>query len=108
MSDKIGRKPIVMFSWIGIAICFLFAPFSIKAFHGSLRDRPYLLVLGGFFQVFGGGVPVLMSTLYSIAADVSTEENKYVNANVLYNLPLTNMQVKALFVVCLWCRGRRY
>ncbi|KAM0240581.1 hypothetical protein ACHAPO_002482 [Fusarium lateritium] len=76
MSDKIGRKPTIMFAWVGIAVCFLFAPFSIKAFQGSLRDRPYILVLGGFFQVFGGGVPVLMSTLYSIAADVSTEENK--------------------------------
>ena len=76
MSDKIGRKPTLMFSWVGIAVCYLFAPFSIKAFHGSLRDRPYLLVLGGFFQIFGGGIPVLMSTLYSIAADVSTEENK--------------------------------
>ncbi|RGP73028.1 mfs transporter [Fusarium sporotrichioides] len=76
MSDKIGRKPTIMFAWIGIAVCFLFAPFSIKAFQGSLRDRPYVLVLGGFFQVFGGGIPVLMSTLYSIAADVSTEEDK--------------------------------
>ncbi|KAI1056734.1 hypothetical protein LB507_001838 [Fusarium sp. FIESC RH6] len=76
MSDKIGRKPTLMFSWIGIAVCYLFAPFSIKAFQGSLRDRPYVLVLGGFFQIFGGGIPVLMSTLYSIAADVSTEENK--------------------------------
>ncbi|KAH7192191.1 major facilitator superfamily domain-containing protein [Fusarium flagelliforme] len=76
MSDKIGRKPTLMFSWVGIAVCYLFAPFSIKAFQGSLRDRPYMLVLGGFFQIFGGGIPVLMSTLYSIAADVSTEENK--------------------------------
>ncbi|RGP79932.1 mfs transporter [Fusarium longipes] len=76
MSDKIGRKPTIMFSWIGIAVSFLFTPFSIKVLRGSLRDRPYVLVLGGLFQVFGGGVPVFISTLYSMTADVSTEENK--------------------------------
>ncbi|KAM0348034.1 hypothetical protein ACHAPU_004537 [Fusarium lateritium] len=76
MSDKIGRKPTVMFAWGGIAVTFLFAPFSIKAFHGELREKPYLLIMGGFFQLFGGGVPVMLSTLYSIAADVSSEENK--------------------------------
>lgn len=76
MSDKIGRKPTVLFSWAGIAVCFLFAPFSIKAFQGELREKPYLLIMGGFFQIFGGGVPVMLSTLYSIAADVSSEEDK--------------------------------
>ncbi|KAF4962800.1 hypothetical protein FSARC_9138 [Fusarium sarcochroum] len=76
MSDKIGRKPTILFAWGGIAVTFLFAPFSIKAFQGSLREHPYLLVTGGFFQIFGGGVPVMLSTLYSIAADVSSEEDK--------------------------------
>jgi MFS family permease len=76
MSDKIGRKPTVMLAWSGIAVCFLFAPFSMKAFQGELREKPYLLILGGFFQIFGGGIPVMFSTLYSIAADVSSEEDK--------------------------------
>ncbi|KAF5026536.1 hypothetical protein F66182_1396 [Fusarium sp. NRRL 66182] len=76
MSDKIGRKPTVMFAYGGVAVTFLFSPFSLKAYSAELREHPYIMLIGGFFQIFGGGVPVMISTLYSIAADVSSEEHK--------------------------------
>jgi hypothetical protein len=41
--------------------------------------------MGGFFQIFGGGVPVMLSTLYSIAADVSSEEDKSVYNNPFFD-----------------------
>ncbi|KAF4466490.1 mfs transporter [Fusarium albosuccineum] len=76
MSDKVGRKPTIIFAWSGLAAAFLFAPFSLKVWQTTLRDDPYVVLLGAFFQLFGGGIPVMLSTLYAVAADVSTEQNK--------------------------------
>ncbi|KAF5007802.1 hypothetical protein FDECE_5885 [Fusarium decemcellulare] len=76
MSDKIGRKPTIIFAWSGLAVAFLFAPFSLKVWQTTLREDPYVVLMGAFFQLFGGGIPVMLSTLYAVAADVSTEQNK--------------------------------
>jgi hypothetical protein len=42
----------------------------------TMREHPYMMLYGSFMTLIGGGIPVLMSTLYAMAADVSTEETK--------------------------------
>ncbi|KAF4981001.1 hypothetical protein FZEAL_3116 [Fusarium zealandicum] len=69
MSDKIGRKPTVLLSYAGVAVTFLFGPFCLKMFQMSLRENPYLVLMSASFQLVGGGIPVLLATLYAIAAD---------------------------------------
>ncbi|KAM5342366.1 hypothetical protein ACJ41O_013332 [Fusarium nematophilum] len=76
MSDKIGRKPTIIFAYSGVAVAFLFGPFALKMFRDQFRENPYLLLVGAFFQLLGGGVPVFLSTLYAVAADVSSEKDK--------------------------------
>ncbi|KAI5461453.1 major facilitator superfamily domain-containing protein [Mariannaea sp. PMI_226] len=76
MSDKIGRKPTVIFSYAGVAFSMGIGPFFLKDLQQLIRDKPYILLIGSIFQLFGGGIPVLLSTLYAIAADVSSEEEK--------------------------------
>lgn len=76
MADKVGRKPIVILSYSGVAVAFGVGPIVMKCFQDQLRANPYLLLGGNLFQIIGGGIPVLMPTLYSIAADVSSEEDK--------------------------------
>ncbi|KPM44028.1 hypothetical protein AK830_g2495 [Neonectria ditissima] len=76
MADKIGRKPTVIFAYVGVAVSFCFGPIILKGLQQPIRDHPYLLLTGVVFQLFGGGVPVLLNTLYAIAADVSSEEDK--------------------------------
>ncbi|KAF7558684.1 hypothetical protein G7046_g5482 [Stylonectria norvegica] len=82
MADKLGRKPTVIFAYFGVTISFTFGPIMLWVFQMQIRRNPYLLMLGSAFQVLGGGVPVLLNTLYSIAADVSTETDKA--SNFLY------------------------
>ncbi|KAF7550052.1 hypothetical protein G7Z17_g5968 [Cylindrodendrum hubeiense] len=76
MADKIGRKPTVIFAYSGVAVSFGFGPLFLKAMQQPIRDNPYLLLIGTGFQLFGGGVQVLLTTFYAIAADVSSEEEK--------------------------------
>ncbi|KAK7403628.1 hypothetical protein QQX98_010593 [Neonectria punicea] len=76
MADKIGRKPTVIFAYSGVAVSFGFGPVVLKGLQQPIRDNPYLLLMGAVFQLFGGGIPVLLNTLYAIAADVSSEEDK--------------------------------
>ncbi|KAH6987755.1 major facilitator superfamily domain-containing protein [Ilyonectria sp. MPI-CAGE-AT-0026] len=76
MADKIGRKPTVIFAYSGVALTFGIGPFALKIFQQQIRDNPYVLLTGSLFQLLGGGVPVLLSTFYAIAADVSSEEDK--------------------------------
>ncbi|RSM15255.1 hypothetical protein CEP52_000841 [Fusarium oligoseptatum] len=76
MSDKIGRKPTLLFSYSGVAVSFLFGPAALKSSQDALRENPYILLWGCVFQIFGGGIPVMLNTLYAVAADVSTEQDK--------------------------------
>jgi PCFT/HCP family folate transporter-like MFS transporter 1/3 len=76
MSDKIGRKPTVIFSYAGVAFSMGIGPFFLKDLSNLIRHHPNWLLVGSIFQIFGGGIPVLLSTLYAIAADVSSEEQK--------------------------------
>ncbi|KAI8714564.1 MFS domain-containing protein [Fusarium sp. LHS14.1] len=76
MSDKIGRKPTLLFSYSGVAVSFLFGPAALKSSQDALRENPYILLWGCVFQLFGGGIPVMLNTLYAVAADVSTEQDK--------------------------------
>ncbi|KAI9149369.1 MFS efflux pump atnC [Paramyrothecium foliicola] len=82
MSDRIGRKPTVLLSYGGLALSFAFAPVVLKGMAFAIRRHPYFIMLGAPFQLVGGGVPVLIATLYAIAADVSEEKEKA--ANFLY------------------------
>lgn len=76
LSDRIGRKPTLLISYTGIFISFSFAPLLLGPWKQVIRDNPYVLLWGNVWILFGGGVPVLLATLYSIAADVSTEQEK--------------------------------
>lgn len=42
----------------------------------KIRENPYILMFGSVFTLIGGGVPVLLTTFYAIAADISTENDK--------------------------------
>lgn len=76
MADKVGRKPTVLLSYSGMAISFMFAPMMLGTRRELVRHNPYVLMAGGVFQLVGGGVQVLLSTLYAIVADVSEEKDK--------------------------------
>lgn len=76
MSDKIGRKPTAIFAYAGVAVSMGIGPFFLKDLSNLIRHKPYVLLVGSVFQIFGGGIPVLLATLYAIAADVSSEEQK--------------------------------
>lgn len=77
MSDRFGRKPTALLAYLGVFISFLFTPLMLgPPMKQHIRNNPYLLLGGSLFQLFGGGVPVLLHTLYAMAADVSSEENK--------------------------------
>ncbi|KAK0383522.1 hypothetical protein NLU13_9433 [Sarocladium strictum] len=82
LADKIGRKPTVLLSYGGMAVSFMFAPLLLGTCRDYVREHPYVLMTGAVFQLVGGGVPVLLSTLYAIVADVSDEKDKA--ANFLY------------------------
>ena len=85
LADTIGRKPTLMLSYGGVAISFLMSPFMLGTLAYAVRRNPGILVFGSFMQLIGGGVPVMMSTLYSVASDVSTDENKCVLQEMAYN-----------------------
>lgn len=76
LSDRIGRKPTALLAYSGLAVSFLISPLMLGAGKRALRANPYLLLTGSLFGLVGGGVPVFLATLYSIAADVSAEEDK--------------------------------
>ena len=78
LADRIGRKPTALFAYSGLATSFCFGPLMLGLMRDEIRRNPYLLLMGNIFTFFGGGVPVLLATLYAMAADVSTEKEKYV------------------------------
>jgi MFS family permease len=76
LADRIGRKPTALLAYGGLALSFLFSPFLFSTLTHQVRRNPYLLMCGAIFQLVGGGVQVLLATLYAIAADVSEEKDK--------------------------------
>lgn len=78
LADRVGRKPTAIFAYVGLAASFSFSPLLFGVFQDHLRRNPYILMTGSLWILLGGGVPVLFNTLYAIAADVSTEQQKYV------------------------------
>lgn len=76
MSDRFGRKPTALLAYIGVFVSFFFGPLMLGTLKHHVRRNPYLMLWGSLFQVMGGGIPVLLQTLYAIAADVSSEEQK--------------------------------
>ncbi|CAG9954146.1 unnamed protein product [Clonostachys rosea f. rosea IK726] len=82
LSDSIGRKPVLIMSYAGMALAFASTPFGLSELSGIIRKNPYYLMIGSVFTLFGGGFTVFMTTLYAAATDVSTEENKA--SNFLY------------------------
>lgn len=76
LADRIGRKPTAVLAYGGTAASFAFAPFMLGKMQAQVRSNPYLLMTGSLFLLCGGGVPVLLATLYAMAADVSTEKEK--------------------------------
>ncbi|KAM3504821.1 hypothetical protein MY11210_008200, partial [Beauveria gryllotalpidicola] len=83
MSDRFGRKPTALIAYFGLFASFFVTPLMLgPPLRQRVRANPYLLLWGSLFQVAGGGVPVLLQTLYAMAADVSSEEEK--STNFLY------------------------
>ncbi|KND93588.1 hypothetical protein TOPH_01530, partial [Tolypocladium ophioglossoides CBS 100239] len=76
LADRIGRKPTAVLAYGGTAVSFAFTPLMLGGMQAQVRGNPYLLMTGSLFLLFGGGVPVLLATLYAMAADVSTEKEK--------------------------------
>lgn len=64
-----------MLSYVGIILAFGWAPLML----GVVKTTNlYLVMLGSLFFLIGGGVPVAMNCLMSMAADISTEQEKQV------------------------------
>ncbi|PMB68708.1 hypothetical protein BM221_005289 [Beauveria bassiana] len=83
MSDRFGRKPTALLAYLGLSASFFVTPVMLgPPLRQHVRANPYLLLWGSLFQVAGGGIPVLLQTLYAMAADVSSEEEK--STNFLY------------------------
>ncbi|KAH7318387.1 major facilitator superfamily domain-containing protein [Stachybotrys elegans] len=76
LADRIGRKPMALMSYFGLSLSFAFGPLMLSAYNESFRRNPYLIMTGSLFLVLGGGVQVLLATLYAIAADVSDEKDQ--------------------------------
>ncbi|KAG7115307.1 MFS efflux pump atnC like protein [Verticillium longisporum] len=73
LADRLGRKPAFFLAYLGILLGFGWAPFVL-----SVSEQPNLwtLLLGQFFFLIGGGVSAAVNSIYAMASDVSTEENR--------------------------------
>jgi MFS transporter, PCFT/HCP family, solute carrier family 46 (folate transporter), member 1 len=63
-------------AYTGQALAFCLVPFFFGTLRMTLREHPYILMIDVLFTLMGGGVPVLLSTFYAIASDVSGEKDK--------------------------------
>lgn len=66
----------VLLSYGGMATSFCLMPLMLGPLKYTMRENPNFMLGGSVLTLVGGGVPVLMSTLYAMAADVSSEETK--------------------------------
>lgn len=76
LSDRVGRKPVLMLSYGGLAVGFCSTPWGLSYLSYFIRENPYFLMLGSLLNIIGGGMAVFMATMYAIATDVSSEEDK--------------------------------
>ncbi|KAG7139286.1 MFS efflux pump atnC like protein [Verticillium longisporum] len=73
LADRLGRKPAFFLAYLGILLGFGWAPFVLSV---SKQPNLWTLLLGQFFFLIGGGVSAAVNSIYAMASDVSTEENR--------------------------------
>ncbi|KAH0498102.1 hypothetical protein TgHK011_005376 [Trichoderma gracile] len=76
LADKVGRKPTILLAYAGMALAAVSGPLMLRVAQHALRKNPYLLMVTSLLLVVGGGTPVVLSMLYAMAADVSSEKDK--------------------------------
>jgi MFS transporter, PCFT/HCP family, solute carrier family 46 (folate transporter), member 1 len=76
LADKIGRKPVALFSYMGLVMSFSFGALMLGTCQHQVRSNPYILMAGSLFLLLGGGIPVLLVILFAIAVEISTEKEK--------------------------------
>ncbi|KAF6803475.1 major facilitator superfamily transporter [Colletotrichum sojae] len=76
LSDRIGRKPVLLLAYLGTVLSFSWAPLLLSLFPAAdIR----LLFAGMLFTLVGGGIVVMFNNVYAMAADVSTEHDRASN-----------------------------
>lgn len=76
LADKIGRKPTILISSIGMALGPISGPLMLGLFQTTVRKNPYILMTSSLLLLIGGGAQVVLAMLYAMAADVSSEKEK--------------------------------
>nr|XP_036574561.1 membrane protein C14C4.07 [Colletotrichum truncatum]KAF6781010.1 membrane protein C14C4.07 [Colletotrichum truncatum] len=76
LSDRIGRKAVLLLAYAGTVISFTWTPFFLANFPEA---NIYFLLFGMVFSVIGGGIVVVFNNVYAMAADVSTEKDRASN-----------------------------
>jgi MFS family permease len=76
LADKVGRKPTILLAYAGMGLAAVSGPLMLRVAQHALRKNPYLLMVTSLLLVVGGGTPVVLSMLYAMAADVSSEKDK--------------------------------
>lgn len=69
LADKVGRKPALLLSWIGIMLAFGWGP-AVLWF--SAQPNIFLLLFGSVFLFIGGGIPTTINVMFSMASDVGS------------------------------------
>jgi MFS family permease len=77
--DRWGRRPVLLLSYAGIVLSFSFGPLLLRL---EVPISIWLMLIGSTMTLVGGGIPVMINTIYSMASDVSTEETR--SSNFLY------------------------
>jgi MFS family permease len=76
MADRVGRKPVILLAYGGMALGNCLIPLMLGPWKHTLRGTPNLMLALSLLNFIGGGIPVLMATVFAMAADVSNDENK--------------------------------
>ncbi|KAF4591640.1 major facilitator superfamily transporter [Ophiocordyceps camponoti-floridani] len=72
LSDKVGRKPIILLSIAGFTLSSAWIAHVLAHEETSIQA----ILLGPVFFLIGGGRHVTFSTLFSAVSDVTTQENR--------------------------------
>ncbi|ROT39018.1 MFS general substrate transporter [Sodiomyces alkalinus F11] len=81
LADKVGRKPALLLSWVGVMLGFGWGP-AILWF--SAQPNVYLMLLGSLFFLIGGGIPTTINVMFSMASDVGSGSESDRASNFLY------------------------
>ncbi|KAF9874916.1 major facilitator superfamily transporter [Colletotrichum karsti] len=76
LSDRIGRKAVLILSFLGTVLSFSWAPLMLSFFP---ELNIYFLFVGMIFGFIGGGIVVMFNNVYAMAADVSTDKDRASN-----------------------------